>query len=159
MRVFEAMRGISRDQIVWGGNYFADYLAPSMGWLVWDKGQRDFSLADGELAWTSFNQAMRIFTYPRPKALQDGKQHPTQKPLQLMHWAIQQCKYWDTAISILDPFLGSGTTLVACKELNRAGIGIEINPKYCEIAKTRLQNTCKPMFAEPTPKQEEKSLF
>ena len=144
--VFNFMRSISKNQIIWGANYFADKLPVSMGWLVWDKGQRDFSLADGELAWTSFNQALRIKTYARGKALQDGKRHPTQKSLIVMKWTIQQCKYWDTPITILDPFLGSGTTLVACKELNRNGIGIEISEKYCEIAKKRLQNTTKSLF-------------
>lgn len=146
IEVFNLMRSIGKDQIIWGGNYFADKLPTSMCWLVWDKGQRDFSLADGELAWTSFHQALRIKTYARGKALQDGKVHPTQKSITVMKWAIQQCKYWDTPISILDPFLGSGTTLVACKELGRNGIGIEINEKYCAIAKKRLINTQRMML-------------
>ena len=146
LEIFKMIFEISKDQIIWGGNYFIDKLYPSMGWLVWDKGQRDFSLSDGELAWTSFDQALRIKTYARSKALQDGKRHPTQKSLTVMKWAIQQCKYWDIPLTILDPFLGSGTTLVACKELNRNGIGIEINQKYCEIAKTRLQNTQRMML-------------
>lgn len=143
---FEMIMKSSKDQIIWGGNYFTEHLPPSMGWLVWDKGQRNFDLADGELAWTSFDQALRIKTYARGKALQDSKRHPTQKSLTVMKWAIQQCKYWDIALSILDPFLGSGTTLVACKELKRNGIGIEINEKYCEIAKKRLMNTQVPFI-------------
>ena len=63
---------VSKNQIVWGANYMTEYLPPKMGWIVWDKGQRDFSLADGELAWTSFDKAMRIFTYARAKALKEG---------------------------------------------------------------------------------------
>lgn len=81
--------------------------------------------------------------------------HPTQKPVGLIRRIIES-NYGD---SVLDPFLGSGTTLVACKELNRNGIGIEINEKYCEIAKKRLMNTPKPMFREETTKTEEKELF
>ena len=134
-----------KDHIIWGGNYFADLLPPKMGWLVWDKEQR-INQSDGELAWTSFDQALRIFDKNRVVLMQDGARHPTQKPVVLIKWAIQQCKYWDTPLTILDPFLGSGTTLVACKELKRNAIGIEINEKYCEIAKKRLQNTQVPFL-------------
>lgn len=70
---------VSKNQIVWGANYMTEYLPPKMGWIVWDKGQRNFSLADGELAWTSFDKAMRIFTFARARALKEGKIHPTQK--------------------------------------------------------------------------------
>ena len=108
--VFDAMRACSKDQIIWGGNYFTDLLPPTMQWLVWDKGQRDFSLADCEFAWSSQQKAARVFTYSRGKALQDGKAHPTQKPVQLMAWCLG---FVPKAKSILDPFMGSGTTGVA----------------------------------------------
>lgn len=109
--------------ILWGGNYFADWLPASMGWLSWDKGQRDFSLADFELAWTSFQRASRCFQYSRAKAMQDGKVHPTQKPVSLMVWCIAHA---DKAMkshpkTILDPFMGSGTTLRAAKDIGRKG--------------------------------------
>jgi len=68
------------DCIIWGGNYFTDLLPPTMQWLVWDKGQRNFSLADCEFAWSSKQQAARVLTLSRGEALQDGKEHPTQKP-------------------------------------------------------------------------------
>ncbi|KKK94460.1 hypothetical protein LCGC14_2682670 [marine sediment metagenome] len=75
--VFEEMLRVSKNQIIWGGNYFADYLPASQGWLVWNKGQRGFSLADGEMAWTSFDRAMRIFDYPRGVFLADESRcHP-----------------------------------------------------------------------------------
>lgn len=139
---FEEIFRISKNQIIWGGNYFVDYLYPSMGWFVWDKGQREFSLADGELAWTSFNMALRIFTIPRGRALQDGKKHPTQKSLELMKWCIitidKKLKRKD--YTILDPFMGSGTTGVACAELHRRFIGIEINKSYYDIACKRIKN-------------------
>jgi len=128
----------SLHQIVWGGNYFSDYFRPSMGWLIWDKGQRGFSLADGEMAWTSFQNALRIKTVARGKALQDGKQHPTQKSLDIMVWSIEYADRHGSASTILDPFMGSGTTLVAAKQLGRQAIGIELEEKYCEIAAKRL---------------------
>ena len=78
----------AENAIVWGGNYFADVLPPTMGWLVWNKMQRDFSLSDGELAWTSYEKALRICDISRGKALTDGKEHPTQKSLDLMRWCI-----------------------------------------------------------------------
>ena len=138
---FNLMREISKNQIIWGGNYFADLLPAYMGWLVWDKGQRDFSLADGELAWTSFNNALRIFNYARAKAMQDGKEHPTQKAINIM---IQSIQYADKNsksknMTILDPFLGSGTTAVVCERLDRKWIGIEINKDYCDIAIKRIE--------------------
>ena len=140
--VFEAMISISSDQIIWGGNYFADLLPPSMRWLAWDKGQREFTLADFELAWTSQQKAARAFTYPRGKAAKDGKQHPTQKPVALMEWCIG---FLPDAETILDPFMGSGSTLVACAKLGRKGIGIELDEQYFEIACKRVEDA----YAQP----------
>lgn len=123
-------------QIIWGGNYFTDYLPPTMQWLVWDKGQRDFSLADCEFAWSSQRKAARIFDYPRALAMKDGKQHATQKPLALMEWCLSLVPKSET---ILDPFMGSGTTGVACANLGRKFIGIEIERKYFDIACERIE--------------------
>ena len=119
---------ISINQIIWGGNYFIDYLYPTMGWLVWDKGQRNFSLADGELAWTSFQNALRIYSVPRSVALKDGKQHPTQKSQEIMNFSILYAdRNGGEVKTILDPFLGSGTTAYCAKKLGRKCIGIEIS--------------------------------
>jgi len=137
LEVFCQIFRISKNQIIWGGNYFMENLKSSMGWLVWNKCQRGFSLADGELAWTSFDRALRIFDYSRGEALQDGRVHPTQKPVALMEWCLN--KYSKPGDLILDPFLGSGTTAVACKRLGRKFIGIEISEEYCRIAKDRIQ--------------------
>jgi DNA modification methylase len=134
-KVFELILNAADIQIIWGGNYFADYLPPSMGWLAWDKGQTNFSLADFEMAWTSRQKAARRIVYGRGKAVLDGKVHPTQKPVSVMEWCIQLA---EKAQTILDPFMGSGTTLVAAKQLHRKAIGIEIEEKYCEIAVKRL---------------------
>ena len=148
---FAAILDGSKEQIIWGGNYFADLLPPSMRWLAWDKGQRDFSLADMELAWTSQQKASRVFTYGRGKAVQDGKGHPTQKPVALMEWCLD---FLPDAKTILDPFMGSGTTLVACQKLGRHGIGIEIDPDYFDIACRRVDEAARQpdLFIASTPK-------
>lgn len=126
---------VAGDQhIIWGGNYFADYLPAQMKWLVWDKGQR-INQSDGELAWTSLGGALRICTMNRVELQIDGAEHPTQKPLRLIKWCINQTS---DAKTILDPFMGSGTTLRAAKDLGRKCIGIELEERYCEIAAKRL---------------------
>jgi len=128
--------GRAHRAIIWGGNYFCDYVKPSMGWLVWDKGQRNFSLADCELAWRSEQKAARVLTYARAKALQDGKQHPTQKPVALMAWCLE---LEAESKSIHDPFLGSGTTLIAAEQLGRKCYGMEISPAYCDVIVKRWE--------------------
>uniref|UniRef100_A0A6M3JP43 Putative methyltransferase n=1 Tax=viral metagenome TaxID=1070528 RepID=A0A6M3JP43_9ZZZZ len=140
--VFDEMIRISKNQIVFGGNYFVEYLKNSSCWLVWDKDNGDNNFADCELCWTSFKTAVRKYKWKWQGMLQqnakckDHRVHPTQKPRQLISLILQD--YSKEGQTILDPFLGSGTTAVACKELGRKYIGIEINPKYCEIAERRL---------------------
>jgi DNA modification methylase len=138
--VFDAMLSATKEQIIWGGNYFADMLPPRMRWLAWDKGQRDFSLADMELAWTSQQKALRVFTYGRGKAVRDGKEHPTQKPVALMEWCLG---FAPKAQTVLDCFMGSGTTGVACVNLGRSFIGIELDPGYFDIAVKRITDAHK----------------
>jgi site-specific DNA-methyltransferase (adenine-specific) len=123
--------------IVWGGNYFAGDLGRFRSPLIWDKRIRGMHFADGELAWTSFDfGSLRIFELPASRNDARGfRQHPTQKPVELMQWCIAQAK---NAHTVLDPFMGSGTTLVAAKNLGRRAIGIEIEERYCEIAARRL---------------------
>ena len=120
--------------LIWGGNYF--HLPPSRCWLVWDKVQ-EFSGADAELAWTNLDAAVRVFRMSRVEANTHGeerKSHPTEKPRALMRW----CLGFIEGGTILDPFMGSGTTLVAAKLEGRKAIGIEIEERYCEIAAKRL---------------------
>jgi len=158
--VFNLMMQVAKEQIVWGGNYFSDFLPPSMRWLGWDKGQREFSLADFELAWTSQQNAARMFNYARAKALADAKQHPTQKPVALMEWCLG---FLPNAQTILDPFCGSGSTGVACVNLGRSFIGIELDPGYFDIAVKRITDAHKQadFFVEkPAPvKMEQGSLL
>jgi len=139
--VFHEILNLANEAIIWGGNYFADLLPPTMRWLVWDKCQ-NFSLADFELAWTSQQAAGRTFRYSRPEALRDGRHHPTQKPIELMQWCLG---FLPDCQTILDPFMGSGTTGVACAKLGRKFIGIEIEPKYFDIACKRIAAA----YAEP----------
>lgn len=133
--VFELMLASADAHIIWGGNYFADLLPPTMKWLVWDKGQR-INQSDGELAWTSMQSALRICTMNRVELLKDGTEHPTQKPVRLMHWCLDHVP---TAKTILDPYMGSGTTGVAAIQTGRAFIGIEREPKYFDIACKRIE--------------------
>ena len=111
---FAELQRVSKNQIVWGGNYFADMLKPTECWLIWDKGQRDFSLADGEMAWCSFDKAMRIYTLPRAVANQEDKIHPTQKPVKLYRWIMQ--KFAKEGNKILDTHGGSMSIAIAADE-------------------------------------------
>jgi len=130
-------------QAVWGGNYFADCLPASSGWLVWRKPQAEtgFSLADVELCWTNLEFAARTKTLPR----RDGNQHPTQKPVALMSWCMDMAKVPQGAL-ILDPFMGSGTTLIAAIRTGRRAIGIEIDERHFRTAVERVKRE----LAQPT---------
>jgi len=138
---FDEIIRVSNNQIIFGGNYFP--LPPSSCWIVWDRRNGECSFADCELAWTSFNTATRIFRYRWQGMLQEDmshkeeRVHPTQKPLKLIEWCL--LKYSQPGDTILDPFLGSGTTAVACVKTGRNYIGIEKEPKYVEIALKRLE--------------------
>ena len=118
---------------IWGGNYYT--LKPNRGFLIWDKDNAGRDFADCEQAWTNFDMVARIFK-KRPMNMDGGKVHPTQKPIELMKWCIQ---FANEPQTILDPFLGSGTTAVAAKQLGRKCIGIELEQKYLDIAVERLR--------------------
>jgi len=136
---FDEMLRVSKNQIIWGGNYFIEYLSSSQGWFVWNKGQRNFSLADGELAWTSYNRALRIFDYARAKQLNEEiREHPTQKPVKLIEWCLQRAKLNEDAI-VLDCFSGSGTTAIACHNQSKNFICIEKDVGYWKTSVERLE--------------------
>jgi DNA modification methylase len=139
--VLQYLCQITENQIIWGGNYFTDDLPPTMGWLIWDKGQRGFSLADGEMAWTSFNNALRIKEYARAKANREEKNHPTQKPIEIMSWCFEYAdRHSKNEIKlVLDAYLGSGSTMVTCHQLNRKCYGMELDPKYCQVIIDRMK--------------------
>jgi site-specific DNA-methyltransferase (adenine-specific) len=120
-------------QIIWGGNYFS--LPPSRGWLVWRKPDRVPSAADVELAWTSRDMNARLLTHSIAATNAERVGHPTQKPLAVMRWSLSF-----TSGDVLDPFMGSGTTGVACAQLGRKFIGIELERRYFDIACERIDN-------------------
>ena len=143
--------------IIWGGNYFN--LPPSRAFLVWDKGAgfkgRDF--AECELAWCSWDGNARTFAFdPLARGAYRDKEHPTQKPVEVIRWCLSMLPASQT---ILDPFMGSGTTGVACVKLGRKFIGIEIDEGYFDIACRRIEEAYKQpdLFVEaekqPAPEQ------
>jgi len=139
---FDPMPWIDQPAIIWGGNYFTDKLPVSSGWLVWDKERPDtLDQSTVELAWTNCIKGARRFRWLWHGCMrrgQEGLVHPTQKPTELMEWCLSW-KWTEGLQLVLDPFMGSGPTLRACKNLGRRAIGIEIEEKYCEIAANRLR--------------------
>jgi hypothetical protein len=134
--LFELLMSFDCPTAIWGGNYFADLLPASRGWIYWSKGQDGLTMSDGELAWTNQVKPLRCVVVNRA-ALQ-GSVHPTQKPMQVMEFAIE---YLETSGSnLFDPFLGSGTTLIAAEKTNRKCYGMEISPKYCDVIIQRWEN-------------------
>ena len=127
-------------QIVWGGNYFD--LPPCVGPLVWNKTFRGMHYADGEFAWRNFGKSLRILdlSIQGTEVRQSGRKHPTQKPVALMEWCLG---FLPDAKTILDPFMGSGTTLVACQRMGRNGTGIELDPDYFDIACRRVDEAAR----------------
>jgi len=132
---FDQLFRVSKNQIVWGANYFLDYLPKTSCVIIWDKlNPEGMRFSDGEMAWGSFNTALRICKVIRTY-LQEDQIHPTQKPLPLMTWCIEKAGFPKI---ILDPFMGSGTTLRAAKDLGLNAIGIEIEERHCEAAAKRM---------------------
>lgn len=139
--------------IVWGGNYYP--MPPSSCWLIWDKRHRGQDFADAELAWTNLPGAVRKFEFLWAGMWQENMKckeqrvHPTQKPVPLMQWCIEKIP---NANVVFDPLMGSGSTGIACHRLGRSFIGIELEPKYFDIACRRIENELSraPLF-EPQP--------
>jgi DNA modification methylase len=155
---FEAIFNGSKHQIIWGGNYLLDHLPRTKQMFVWNKYIRGMHYNDCEIAWTSqWREACRVFDYSPSAA--EPKQHPTQKPLALMEWCIGRLP--DECETILDPFMGSGTTLVACAKMGRKGIGIELDPGYFEAACKRVCDAyAQPdLFIAPPKKPVQEALF
>jgi site-specific DNA-methyltransferase (adenine-specific) len=138
--VLAVARRLTRHQIIWGGNYHV--LPPSRGWLVWYKRDSVPSAADVELAWTSLDMNAQLIDHPIAATNSERVGHPTQKPEAVMRWSLLRAP--QDVRTVLDPFMGSGTTLVACKRLGRSAVGIEIEERYCEIAAKRLQQEALP---------------
>jgi site-specific DNA-methyltransferase (adenine-specific) len=126
--------------VMWGGNHFASRLPDASRWLIWDKrdGNPSNDFADAEMAWTNLGGPARLYSHRWQGLVRDSQRgerrhHPTEKPVSVMSWALGGCPEG----VVLDPFMGSGSTLVAAKRIGRRSIGIEIEERYCEIAATR----------------------
>lgn len=160
--LFDAVVSKAGVAIIWGGNYFADQLPPAGKWLVWDKRNDCTTFADCEVAWTNLDGATRIFRWmwsgPYMQRHEERYGHPTQKPLELMKWCLGHVA---GARTVLDPFMGSGTTLVAAVKLGRRGIGIEREPRYFDISCRRIEEAYRQpdLFVAPPAKPEQLSLL
>lgn len=158
--LIDSIRELSKYQAIFGGNYF--HLPPSSCWLVWDKLNGDNDFADCELAWTNWPKAVRRLQWRWNGMIRQGNEerfHPTQKPVQVMAWAIDLCPKSDT---ILDPFMGSGTTGVAAISRGKAFIGIERERSYFDIACRRIEQAQAQagLFdAEPAVKPTQEAMF
>jgi site-specific DNA-methyltransferase (adenine-specific) len=134
---FEQLFRVSKNQIIWGANYFTEYLPKSMGWIFWDKGQ-DLSMSDGELAYTSFDKALRRKTINRMELAKEGTIHPTQKPIKLYKWILQN--YAKEGDLILDTHVGSGSSRIACNDMQFSFTGFEIDTDYFNAQEKRYAN-------------------
>ena len=138
---FQELKRVSKNQIIWGGNYMTDHLRPSPCWLMWDKGfSEDLTFAQFEMAWTSFDSSVRKFTYSH---IEDHNKkilriHPTQKPVALYTWLLE--KYAKPNDKILDTHLGSGSIAIACHNLGYDLTGYELDEDYFQKASQRLAN-------------------
>ena len=141
IKYFNELKRVSKNQIIWGGNYMTNYLEPKMGWIFWDKktGESDFS--DGELAWTSFDKALRKFEWlwsGFKKQKQEERLHPTQKPIALYKWILD--KYAKEGDKILDTHLGSGSIAIACHDYGFELTACELDKDYYDKATQRIKN-------------------
>jgi len=135
---FNELMRVSKNQIIWGGNYFGDYLGRTRGIICWDKVQPFPNFSAWEMAWTSFDCVARIFKYDNRYG---GKIHPTQKPIELYKWLLH--KYSNKGEKILDTHLGSGSIAVACHYFGVDLVGVEISKEYYNSAKERIDELTK----------------
>ena len=135
--IFSWIVALGVPAVIWGGNYFADLLPPTRGWLYWSKGQDGLTMSDGELAWTTEDKPLRSKTVNRAQL--KGSVHPTQKPVQIMEFSIGYLQTPQKG-AVLDLFGGSGTTMIACEKTDRRAFTMERDPGYCDAAIKRWQD-------------------
>ena len=138
---FAELMRVSEHQIVWGGNYFTEYLPPKKAWVFWYKGQHDLTMSDGEMAWTSFEKVTRHFQLNRMALTIEGTIHPTQKPIKLYEWLLTN--YAKQGQRILDTHLGSASSAIAAHNLKFEFVGCEIDKDYYDAAVNRFNNHIK----------------
>ena len=135
---FNELKRVSKNQIIWGGNYFTEFLEPSKSWIFWYKGQQDLTMSDGEMAWTSTKEVTRMFNLHRTHLWQEKPIHPTQKPSKLYKWILD--KYAKENDKILDTHLGSGSIAIACHDYKFELTACELDKEYFDKAIQRIQN-------------------
>ena len=135
---FNELKRVSKNQIIWGANYFTEYLKPTKAWIFWYKGQRDLTMSDGEMAWTSFETVTRQFELNRASLIAQNTFHPTEKPYKLYKWILD--KYAKQGDKILDTHLGSGSIAIACHDYGFELTACELDAEYYEAAKKRFLN-------------------
>ena len=140
-KYFDELFRVSKNQVIWGGNYFTKYLKPSRHWLLWDKLNPNLSFAEGEMAWVNNGKNLRIFKHYSARVEYGGKIPPTQKPVELYKWILHN--YSNKGEKILDTHLGSGSIAVACYYAGVDLVGVEIDEEYYNKAKKRVDNLTK----------------
>ena len=129
MQYFTELFRVSQNQIIWGANYFTQYLPSSMGWIFWDKGQ-DLSMSDGELAFSSYEKALRRVKINRGQLMVEGGTiHPTQKPIKLYDFCFDFAKL-EAGAKVLDTHLGSGSSRISANKAKLHFVGFEIDEEY-----------------------------
>lgn len=140
-KAYKILRSYSNKLIIWGGNYFTNFLDFSDGWIIWDKrgDMNSNNFADGEMAWCSFHTPVRIYKQIWNGMIREGEHenraHPTQKPIKMLGDILKD--FTESNESILDVFGGSGSTLIACEQLGRKCYMMELDPKYCDVIRKR----------------------
>lgn len=135
---FNELKRVSKNQIIWGGNYFTEYLKPTKAWIFWYKGQNDLTMSDGEMAWTSFESVTRQIEINRAQLIKQNTFHPTEKPYKLYKWLLD--KYAKQGDKILDTHLGSGSIAIACHDYGFDLTACELDAEYYEKAIQRIKN-------------------
>lgn len=135
---FSELKRVSKNQIIWGANYFTEYLKPTKAWIFWYKGQRDLTMSDGEMAWTSFETVTRQFELNRASLIAQNTFHPTEKPYKLYKWLLD--KYAKQGDKILDTHLGSGSIAIACHDYGFDLTACELDKEYFDKAMQRIKN-------------------
>jgi site-specific DNA-methyltransferase (adenine-specific) len=134
---FAELKRVSKNQIIWGGNYFTEHLKPTKAWVFWYKAQQGLTMSDGEMAWTSLKKVTRMFTLHRTHVWQEKPKHPTQKPVKLYKWLLDN--YAEKGQKILDTHLGSGSIALACHDYGFELTACELDKEYYDNATRRLK--------------------
>lgn len=145
---FEQLKRVSKNQIIWGGNYFTEFLRPTKAWIFWYKGQNDLTMSDGELAWTSLEKVTRQVTINRVELIKQNTFHPTEKPIKLYRWLLRN--YAKPNDTIFDSHMGSQSSRIACHMEGFDFTGCELDPEYFEQGNQRYEAFLK-TYGTPDP--------